>query len=265
MAGALGAICDGFETATLDAAPVLRKMIRQLDDPEAVALAAADRFLAAALEAVQERGRFVVVLSGGSTPSRMYRNLAADPRYSRTPWARTVVLFGDERHVGPDHEQSNYRAAREALLDRVPVPPDRVHRMRGELEDARASSAEYESILHGLFPDADSPRFDLLLLGIGEDGHTASLFPETEALEESSRWVAANHVPKLDGWRITLTFPALSAAREICFLITGENKARVVAEAFGNLPHPTVHPCERVVPVEGRRVILVDREAAAQL
>ena len=265
MAGALGAICDGIETATLDATPVLRKMIRPLDDAEAVALAAADRFLAAALEAVQERGRFVVVLSGGSTPSRMYRKLASDPLRSRIPWGQTVVLFGDERHVGPNDEQSNYRTAREALLDRVPIPPDRVHRMRGELEDAEASSAAYESILHGLFPDAHAPRFDLLLLGIGEDGHTASLFPGTEALEESSRWVAANHVPKLDGWRITLTFPALCAAREICFVITGENKARVVAEAFGGLPHPTVHPCERVVPVEGHRVILVDREAASQL
>ena len=136
-------------------------MIRRLDDAEALGLAAADRFLAAALEAVRERGRFVVVLSGGSTPSRMYRELAAGSLRSRVPWAQTVVLFGDERHVGPNHQQSNYRVAREALLDHVPIPLDRVHRMRGELEDARAASAAYESILHGLFPDAQAPRFDL--------------------------------------------------------------------------------------------------------
>lgn len=175
------------------------------------------------------------------------------------------MLFGDERCVPADHPQSNYRLARELLFDPVRVPSRNVHRMRGELDDPVAAAASYETVLRELFRGAPLPRFDLLLLGVGQDGHTASLFPGTAALRESSRWVVANHVPQLASWRLTLTLPALCAARRILFLVTGESKARVLAEAFGGSPHEPPYPCERVVPLDGQREVLADRAAASLL
>ena len=227
-------------------------------DADAVARAAAELFAASAHEALGRAGRFVVALAGGSTPRRLYEHLADEPHRSRLPWGATVVLFGDERCVAPDHPASNYHMAREALLDHVALAPENVHRLRGELDPAEAAH-DYEALLRR------EPRIDLLLLGIGADGHTASLFPGTTALEERDAWVVANHVPQLGEWRLTLTLPALSAARQVVFLATGASKARVVAEAFGGAAHPLVHPCELVVPADGERVVFVDREAAAGL
>jgi 6-phosphogluconolactonase len=236
-----------------------------LADAEAVARAAAERFREAALDALRRRGRFVAVLAGGSTPRLLYRQLAADSGRPPLPWASTVVLFGDERAVGPDHADSNYRMARESLLDHVGVPARQVHRMRGEAGDLHGAAAEYEALVRGLFPADGGPRFDLLLLGVGEDGHTASLFPGSSALDERQRWVVAHHVPRLGAWRITLTLPALCAARRILFLASGEAKSRAVAEAFGGLPHPAPHPCEQVAPLDGSREVLLDRPAARLL
>ena len=239
--------------------------IRVLDDAEQVARTAAERFVTEAQTCIREGGRFTVVLSGGTTPLGLYRLLASEPWRSRVPWSRTVILFGDERHAGPDDERSNYRAAREALLDHVPVPEAHVHRMRGESADSSEAAEAYEILLQGLYPSSPWPRFDLVLLGVGRDGHTASLFPDTTALAEDDRWVASTAVPALDTWRLTLTLPALCAARELLFLAVGETKARVVAEAFGGETHAAVHPCERVVPTRGRRTVLIDREAASRL
>lgn len=231
---------------------------------DAVADAAAKRFLETAKRAVAKTDRFIVVLAGGSTPRRLYELLAAKPYRSAVPWSKTFFVFGDERCVAPDHEDSNFRMVREALLDPLEIPELHVLRMKGEQKPPEAAR-RYEVRLHDLFLLRPRKRFDLTLLGIGTDGHTASLFPGTAALDEQDRWVVANHVPKLDAWRLTLTFKALNASRRVIFLATGAEKARVVAEAFGGLEHPEPHPCERVAPPQARREVLIDHDAAASM
>ena len=191
------------------------------DNPEELAQAAAREFAARAKEAIDERGRFAVVLAGGSTPRATYEILASD--YADTiDWKDVHVFFGDERGVPPDHDDSNYKMARESLLDHVPIGS--VHRMQGELPPDEAAEA-YEQELRDFFGSDDLPGFDLILLGTGDDGHTASLFPETSALEVHDRWVVANPVLKLETTRITLTLPAINAARAVYFLVAGEDKA----------------------------------------
>jgi 6-phosphogluconolactonase len=230
-------------------------------DSQAVAEEAARRFVDCARDAVERRGRFVVALSGGSTPRRLHALLAQPPHLEAVDWQRTTVLFGDERCVPPEHADSNYRMAKETLFDHVPIPAWRIHRMRGEADPATAAT-EYQRRMRALFADDDSPRIDLVLLGMGPDGHTASLFPETQALHEASQWVLANHVPSLSAWRITLTFPCLNAARNVLFMIAGASKAPVFAEVFGGRAHDTPYPSERVVPTDGALVVLVDEAAA---
>ncbi len=238
--------------------------IQRLKDPQAVAEAAARRFHDAARRAVERSERCLVVLAGGSTPRETYRRLAESPFRERVPWPKTFFVFSDERCVPPDDPQSNYRMVRETLLEPLQIPDHQVLRMKGEQTPADAAR-RYEVRLGDLFLNQPRRRFDLALLGIGTDGHTASLFPETAALEEQEHWVVANHVPRLDAWRLTLTFPALNSARHVVFLATGEEKARVVAEAFGGLEHASPHPCERVLPLHARRDVLLDRAAAACL
>ena len=166
--------------------------------------------------------------------------------------------------MAPDDEQSNYSMAKQTLFDPLEIPEHQVFRMKGEQAPAEAAS-RYAVRIGDAFLGREARQFDLVLLGVGRDGHTASLFPGTEALEEGERWVVANHVPRLDQWRVTLTYPALCSARHVVFLATGEEKAAIVAEAFGGLAHEPPHPCERVVPHSGRREILVDMPAAARL
>jgi 6-phosphogluconolactonase len=244
---------------------VSKAIVTVVDDPAAVARAAAERFVETAREAATGRGRFTVVLSGGSTPRRLYSLLATPDFRDRVDWEKTIILFGDERCVGPEDAESNYRMARETLLDHVPLSPVHVHRMFGEAGDPTTAAWVYEAVLRGLFPDESFPLFDLVLLGIGTDGHTASLFPGTDALQERERWVAANHVPKLDAWRITMTAPALAAGRTILFLVTGQKKSRVFAEVFGDVPHEPPHPCESIVPVNGVLESIADRDAGGSL
>ncbi len=241
-----------------------RRAVEVLPDADAVYRTAAESLVSAAVGAVEQRGRFVVVLAGGSTPRDLHAILAEPPHRDRVPWARTWVLFGDERCVPPDDPRSNYRMAMETLLDRVPVPSEQILRMMGEARDPSLAAAAYEAEIRALFPGASEPRFDLVVLGMGADGHTASLFPGTEALTETSRWVVANRIPKLETWRITLTLPALNAARGVMLLVTGEDKAQVFAEAFCGAPHPAPHPCELIVPKDGALEVLADRAAAAR-
>ena len=231
-------------------------------DAAALADAAASRFLDSAERAVAKDGQFVVVLAGGSTPRGMYRRLTESPYREKVPWDRTFFVFGDERCVPPDHEDSNYRMARETLFEPLEIPDLRVLRMKGEHKPEEAAR-RYEVRLGDLFLVRAKPRFDMVILGVGADGHTASLFPGTAALEETTRWVVANPVPQLDTTRLTLTFPALNAAGRVLFLATGEDKARVVAEAFGGVPHDPPHPCERVAPRHVRREVLIDHPAAS--
>lgn len=236
-----------------------------LEDPAAVAEAAAEIFVATANAAVETSNRFTVALAGGTTPRETYRLLGRTEYAARVPWDRTWIAFGDERCVPPGHPDSNYRMAWEMLLARVPVPEDQVLRMEGEMESAPRAAHFYEQRLREWFDGEPWPRFDLLFLGVGEDGHTASLMPGTDALSEHERWVAGNFIPGLGTWRITLTLPALRGAKQILFVVTGESKATVVAEAFGRRPHPTAYPCELVLPSDGQRDVLVDRAAASRL
>lgn len=234
-------------------------------DPAAVATAAAERFLAAAEEAVQRRGRFIVSLAGGATPRALYTRLAAAAHRDAVPWRKTIVFFGDERAVPPDHPESNYGMARQTLLEHVPIPPEQVHRILGEAADPEHAAASYEAVLRETFPGEPAPRFDLVLLGIGADGHTASLFPGHSALEEEKRWVVVASAPKPGPPRITLTLPALRAGRRILFLVTGEEKSAVFARAFGGVPHETPYPCELVIPTDGVREVIADRAAASAI
>jgi 6-phosphogluconolactonase len=230
------------------------------DNPEELAEAAAREFAARANEAIGERGRFTVVLAGGSTPKATYEILARDYA-DRIDWSNVHVFFGDERAVPPDHEDSNYGMARETLLDHVPVGS--VHRMQGVLPPDEVAEA-YEQELRDFFGTDDLPRFDLILLGMGSDGHTASLFPETSALEVHDRWVVANPVLKLDTTRITLTVPVLDAARAVYFLVAGEDKAGPVAEILESDPDPREYPASLIQP-EGWPKWMLDRSAASKL
>ncbi len=198
--------------------------------------------ISAAAKAVEGR-EFRLSLCGGSTPRAIYEALAEVD----LDWARVLVTFGDERPVPPDHADSNFRMAREALLDRVPIPEGNVLRMKGELDPA-AAAAECEGELRGR-ADGGTFRHDLVLLGMGEDGHTASLFPGTAALDETERWVVANEVPQMGTTRITFTYPLLNAAHEVLFLVTGEKKRAIVEEVErGGSPYPVAE----VAPEGGR-------------
>ena len=172
------------------------------------------------------QGRFTIALSGGSTPRRLYRLLATSPIADAMAWDRWHIFWGDERCVPPDHEDSNYRMARETLLSHIPVPDNQVHRMRGE-DVPHEAAEEYETLVRDVF-QAAAPSFDLILLGIGDDGHTASLFPNSRALEEQDRLIVANWAPSLQAYRITFTLPLINAARTIAFLDIDESKAAVL-------------------------------------
>ncbi len=227
---------------------------------EELSAAAAREFAAKAEEAIEERGRFAVVLAGGSTPETMYGILARDYA-DHIDWGRVYVFFGDERSVPPHHEDSNLKMASEVLLDHVPV--GNVHRMRGELPPDEAAEA-YEEELRKFFQTEDVPRFDLILLGIGADGHTASLFPETSALEVTDRLVVANPVLKLDTTRITLTAPVLNAARAVNFLVAGEGKAEALKEILEGDADPRRYPAKLVRPSGGPNW-MVDRSTTGWL
>jgi len=221
--------------------------LRVLESPDAVTRTAAQWVHDRAWAAANARGRFTLALSGGNTPRALYRQMAAGPRL---PWDRTVFCFGDERNVPPDNPESNFRMAREALIDQPFVN----------------QSADYEQTLRKLFPSGASfPSFDLVLLGLGPDGHTASLFPRSPALSEQKRWVAGNWVEKFKTHRITLTFPVLNAAAEVLFLVVGEDKAWALRNVLrGKAPVEEI-PARGIVPTSGRLTFLVDRAAAAGL
>lgn len=239
-----------------------------VDDPAGVAREGARRFATAVTNAISARGRATIALSGGSTPARLYDALAVPDDTTRLPvdWTRVHLYFGDERCVPPDHADSNYRMAREHLLERIPVPSAGVHRIEAE-RDPDDAAARYEARLsEGLAPGPGAfPRFDLVLLGLGPDGHTASLFPGTAALGERTRSCVANRVPALAAMRITLTFPVLNAARDVLFLVTGSEKAAALARALDPDALVSDCPARGVSPIGGRQAYLVDRAAASRL
>jgi len=229
-----------------------------VSNAERLAEVAAERVVALASNAIAQRGRFIMALSGGSTPRPTYR-LLAERRWSlMIDWSRVQLLWGDERCVPPEHPDSNYRMARQTLLDRVDIPASNVHRIQGERppdEAAAAYRAELEAVL------GPRGRFDLILLGLGSDGHTASLFPETASIGEREQPVVAVYVDKLKAWRITLTYPVINDAHHVIVLVSGERKANALARVQGG----EELPAGLVQPAEGTLTWLVDQDAAALL
>ena len=248
--------------------PERAREIRIVPNADELAPAAAAEIVRRATEAVRTKGLFTVALAGGSTPKRCYSLLATDASLkAQMPWERTHFFWGDERHVPPDHPDSNYRMVHEAMLSKVPVPAANVHRIRSELADARTAAAEYEQTLRDFFElgTGQLPRFDLVLLGMGADGHTASLFPGTEALSERRRLVVANWVEKFDSFRITLTLPVLNNAACVSFLVTGAEKAETLRAVLEGEAGPEPYPSQLIQPVTGEPIWLVSREAARLL
>lgn len=254
--------------------PAARR-VQILPDPAAIARAAAEEWTRLAGAAVRARGRFMVALAGGSTPKALYGLLAGEPAFrDRVPWAETHLFFGDERHVPPDHADSNYRMAREAMLDRLtpdPLPAANIHRVPSENPDAPAAAAEYAATLTACFGGAAAahtdpiPRFDLILLGMGPDGHTASLFPGTTGLRETEKLVAAAWVDKLSTYRITFTPGLLRNAATVLFLVGGHDKAEVLPHVLEGPAEPDRYPSQGITARDGETLWLVDRAAAAKL
>jgi 6-phosphogluconolactonase len=237
-------------------------------DPAVLAQRAAQYFVEMVGEAVAGRGRARIAISGGSTPKATFQ-LLADPNQpwrARMPWHSLDLYWVDERCVGPDDAESNYRMTREALLDHVPLSPAQIHRIEGELEP-QAAANRYESDLRDSFrlESGQCPQFDLVALGIGPDGHTASLFPHTAALHETGRIVTANHVPQKDTWRITLTWPVINAARSVFFLIAGADKAEVLKEVLTGPLDVERLPSQLIIPSSGILTLILDKAAAALL
>lgn len=240
--------------------------IRILTTPQELFEAAAEEVICAAKEAEDTRGRFTIALSGGSTPKSLYNLLATNAR-NALPWDRMFFFWGDERHVPPTHPESNYRMANEVMLSKVPVPAGNVFRMPTENPDAARVAEEYEKALRSFFQlsATEVPRFDLILLGLGPDGHTASLFPGTTALREKSRLVVANWVEKLKTNRLTFTFPVLNASRCVAFLVSGMEKAGVLKTVLEENAPAEQYPAKLVNPASGKLIWFLDRAAASEL
>ncbi len=240
--------------------------LRKLTTPQDLFQAAADEVIHAAEGSVSERNRFIIALSGGSTPKNLYNLIAANAS-STLPWERMFFFFGDERHVPPDDLESNFRMANESLLSKVPIPAGNIFRVPSENPDASAAAEAYEKSLRSFFglQPGEFPRFDLILLGMGPDGHTASLFPETAALQEKSRLVVANWVEKLKTHRITVTLPVINAARRVLFLVSGTDKAAALHEVLEGKQPAEKYPSKLVRPTNGKLIWLVNRAAASGL
>lgn len=242
--------------------------IRILADANSIAQTAAAEFLQAAEEAVRERGAFSVALAGGSTPKTLYGLLASNPLLqAKVPWRKVQFFFGDERHVPPDNPESNFRMANEAMLAKAPIDSKQVHRVKAEKRNAAEAAAEYEDDLRASFALAAGqfPRFDLVLLGMGPEGHTASLFPGTKALKEERSLVVSNWVGKLYTDRITLTPPVLNNAARVVFMVHGVEKAPALKAVLEGPYEPDQLPAQIIRPKQGKVLWLVDPTAASML
>ena len=241
---------------------------RVLPTSEDLAASAAELFASVVSATAKARGVVRVALSGGTTPKRMFTLLAdrSAPYFAQVPWERLHLFWVDERCVPPTDAESNYRMTKEAMLEHVPLPASQIHRMEGEL-DPQVAAARYEAAIRAAFrlEGAQIPAFDLVLLGLGEDGHTASLFPHTAALIEMVRIAVANHVPQKKTWRITLTWPVINRGHEVAFLIEGAAKAQAVQDVFCGAYDPEAKPAQLIRPASGRLTLLLDSDAASKL
>lgn len=238
-------------------------IIKTYPNTDTLAREAAFTFIECANEAISERDQFSVVLAGGSTPQALYQTLATVEMVPHVAWEKVFVFWGDERCVAPNHEDSNYRMAFDTMLQHLPIPVKQIYRLEGELEPKEAANV-YEGRLKQFFQQK-SPRFDLVLLGLGDDGHTASLFPDTKALSETQRWVTANYVRKLSAWRLTMTARLINQAANVAFLVSGDGKAQALQRVLAGRFSPKEIPAQMIRPERGQLRWLVDAGAAALL
>jgi len=242
--------------------------LRIFDNEATLFEAAADKFTALAGQSIAERGRFTVALAGGGTPKGLYQQLADAPYRERLDWSKVEWFWGDERPVGPEDPESNYRMAFESLLGPLGVDPARVHRIIGEHERPETAAVEYQKEIAHVFGvpfDGPPPALDFVLLGMGSDGHTASLFPFTQALNVRKKWVAANDVPQMTTRRYTLTSLAINVAACVMFLVTGPGKAKTLRDVLTGPPEPKRFPSQMIKPTAGELWWYVDRGAASLL
>ena len=237
--------------------------LKVFDTSAQLAIAAAELFVARASDSERESNRFCVALSGGKTPKQIYELLASDDFRRRVNWGGVHLFFGDERAVPPDHPDSNFKMVDAALISKVAIPLENVHRIKGELEP-EAAAEQYEATLRSVFAGQPWPRFDLVFLGLGEDGHTASLFPGSEAMREQVRWVAATRNPETQQERITLTLPVLNHAKHAAFLVVGRNKAQRLRDVLSD-PQSHDLPAQAIRLESGKLEWLVDAAAASLL
>lgn len=239
--------------------------MRIYENAEELALKGARHFARLADQYVLGSGRFAVALAGGSTPKAMYSLLAEEPFRNTIPWESIYFFWGDERAVPPDHKDSNYRMAWQALLSKVPVEKSRIFRMQGENPDHEEAAKDYSRQLELVLGSSSEPCLDLVLLGMGNDGHTASLFPNSPALHANDQFVAANFVDKFQAYRITLTAKAINLARNVTFLVSGEDKAPALHQVLEGSLQPEVLPSQLIRPRDGGLLWMVDKAAAKLL
>lgn len=252
----------------LIAGEIVQRDVRILTDLGAIAKRAAQEFLQAATAAVAEKHSFSVALAGGSTPKALYALLVNDAGLrAQLPWDKMQLYFGDERNVAPDHADSNFRMATETLISKAPLKPEQVFRIKGEYQDTEKAAQEYEQALRASFKlgDGQFPKFDLVLLGMGNEGHTLSLFPGTKALHETKRLVVRNWVGKLYTERITLTAPVASQAAHAIFMVTGADKAPALKGVLEGPYEPEQLPAQMIQPQNGKLLWLVDTAAGGML
>ncbi|MBL8189402.1 MAG: 6-phosphogluconolactonase [Acidobacteria bacterium] len=234
------------------------------DNPQELAWAAASRFASLAEQSIAERGTFSVALSGGSTPKAMFSRLAQSPFAASLPWSEIQFFWGDERCVAPDHPDSNFRMTMETLLSKVAVSPEKIFRIPAEDDDHHRAAERYATTLRQTF-NSEAPQFDLVFLGMGADGHTASLFPGTKALQATDQIVVANFVEKLNSWRITLTAKTINDARNVLFLVAGEDKAATLRDVLEGQYQPEIYPSQLIQPADGSLLWMLDEAATGLL
>ena len=237
----------------------MNKNIHVYSNKEKLVIATAEHMVNSIEQAIQQNGLCNVALSGGNTPGGVFSLLASNFYQDRVDWGRLHLFWGDERMVPPEHQDSNFRMVQETLLDHIKIPGENVHRIRGEIAPEEAA-AEYAELLDAHFKE-DLPCFDLILLGLGEDGHTASLFPETDAVGECEKHAVAVFVPRLSAWRVTLTLPVLNAAREILFLVSGKSKSEMIQRIMSIKQPAKELPATMVNPQNGELHWMLDSEA----
>ena len=235
--------------------------IKVVPDSAAIAAEAAQKIIEIADAAIAAHENFSIALSGGSTPKTLFKLLATDPYSQHIDWNNWQIYFGDERCVPPAHADSNFRMARESLLDHVPIPPEHIYRMKGEIEPQQAA-IEYGQLLKQNFGEGG---LDVILLGMGDDGHTASLFPHTAALGETSHRCVANYVEKLGVWRITMTAPFINRARHVIVMVSGAAKAQRIDQVLQGPPDPQTLPIQMIRPTNGEMLWIMDAGAAGMM